>query len=70
MTKQYFITKIESYEGEDTFIRCGDDEHDFVYVVVSLDGTGSANVVDAGYRSREEAEQAWPEAKLRGAANL
>jgi hypothetical protein len=30
---RHFILRIESYEGRDTHITCGDDERDFVYVV-------------------------------------
>ena len=66
---RYFILRIDSYEGRDTHICCGDDERDFVYVVGSLDANGNADIVDCCYRSLEEAAQAWPEAMPRRARN-
>ena len=59
---RHFILRIESYDGRDTHIWCGDDERDFIYVVGCLDEYGHAEVVDCGYRSLEEAAQAGPEA--------
>jgi hypothetical protein len=60
---RHFILRIESYEGRDTYIRCGDDERDFVYGVGRLDADGTAEIVDCGYRTFEEAAEAWPEAR-------
>ena len=56
------IIKIESYEGKDTYIRCGSVDQDFLFAVVQLNEVGSAEIVDGGYRSFEEAAKAWPEA--------
>jgi hypothetical protein len=62
---RYFILRIESYEGRDTHIQCGDDQRDFVYVVGCVDANGKAEVLDYGYRSFKEAARAWPEARPR-----
>ncbi len=62
--KRHFIVRIESYEGRDTHLRCGDDdgEQDFLYCVVVVGNDGEAAIVDNGYRSHSEAAAAWPEA--------
>jgi hypothetical protein len=57
-----FIVKIESFEGRDTYVRCGDDEQDYLYCVISADDDGEVEVVDNGYRSFTEAAKAWPDA--------
>jgi len=59
-----FIVKIESFEGSDTFVRCGDDEQDFLFAVVGVDDLGRAEILDGGYRSHDEAAKAWPEAAI------
>ncbi len=56
------IVKIESFDGRDTFLHCGDDDQDFLFAVISVDAKGQAEVVDSAYRSYEEAAEAWPEA--------
>lgn len=61
-TSRIFILKIESFEGRDTFVRCGDDDQDYLFAVVSVDEKGRAEIVDGGYRSYDEAAVAWPEA--------
>jgi hypothetical protein len=58
-TERYCLLKIESYEGSDTFIRCGDETLDYIYCVVFIDDKGEAEIIDAGYRSRQEALSAW-----------
>jgi len=60
--KRTFIVKIESFDGRDCFLHCGNDEQDFLYAVVSVDADGSAEIVDSAYRTYEEAAEAWPEA--------
>jgi hypothetical protein len=60
---QRIIIRIESFEGRDTFIRCGDDHQDFLFAVVAVNEPGHAEIVDSGYRSYDEAAQAWPEAR-------
>jgi len=57
-----FIVKIESFEGTDTFVRCGDDRQDYLYCVVTVDADGHAEIVDSGYRSFDEVAEAWPDA--------
>lgn len=58
---QHFVVKIESYDGCDTYIHCGSDDQDYLFAVVAVDEAGSAEVVDSGYRSRDEAIRAWPQ---------
>lgn len=60
--KRYVVLKVESFEGRDTFLRCGDDVQDHLFAVVVLDDSGVAEIIDSGYRTREEALAAWPEA--------
>ena len=57
-----FIVKIESFEGDDTYVRCGDDRQDYLFCVVTVDAEDHAEIVDSGYRSFDEAAKAWPEA--------
>lgn len=61
--RKHFILKIESFEGEGTHIRCGDDDgsQDFLFCVVVTKRDGSAEIVDSGYRSEAELRQAWTE---------
>ncbi len=59
------VVKIESYEGDDTFLRCGNERQDHLYAVVAVDADGTAEVVDSSYRTIGEALQAWPEAAPR-----
>jgi hypothetical protein len=58
----YAIVKLESYEGDSTFIRCGDDQQDYMFLIVHVDPDGSADILDCGYRAYQEAAEAWPEA--------
>jgi hypothetical protein len=62
------IVKVESYEGEDTFLRCGDERQNYLYAVVAIDPDGTAEIVDSSYRTIREALQAWPEATPRRSA--
>ena len=57
-----FIVKIESFEGKDTYVRCGDDRQDYLFCIVGVDASGHAEIMDSGYRSFKEAAEAWPEA--------
>jgi len=59
--KSRYILRLDSFEGRDTFLRCGSDDDEFLYCIVLLDDSGKAEVVDSGYRSFEEAAAAWPE---------
>ena len=61
MERQRFIVRLESYEGEDTFLRCGDEHQDFLFAIAVL-ADGYLTIVDNGYRSQSEAIEAWPEA--------
>ncbi len=64
----YYVLQVGSYEGDSTARTqlgwSGEDESTPVaalYAIVKVD-TGGASIVDDGYRSREEARAAWPEA--------
>ena len=57
-----FIVKIESFEGRDTYVSCGDDKQDHLFCIVSVDDDGEAEIVDNSYRSFSEAAKAWPDA--------
>lgn len=63
--RQLVAVRIESYEGADTFLRCGDDEQDYLFAVVSIDAQGKADIVDSSYRTIDEVYEAWPEAQPR-----
>lgn len=56
------VVKIESYEANDTFVRCGNGQQDFLYAIIAVDRDGSAEIVDSGYRTFAEALEAWPQA--------
>jgi hypothetical protein len=59
--KTCVVVKIESYDGEDTHLHCGDEVQDFLFCIVLIDG-GATEIVDNGYRSYAEAIDAWPQA--------
>ena len=60
--QRQFIVKLESFDGDDTYVRCGDDQQDYLFCVINVDAEGHAEVVDSGYRSFDEAAKAWPDA--------
>ncbi|KAF0244569.1 MAG: hypothetical protein FD180_2387 [Planctomycetota bacterium] len=63
MKRTHFVVKLESYEGKDTHLRCGDDDEtqDYLFCVVVTKSDGTAEIVDTGYRSEDELRKAWPE---------
>ncbi len=61
---RYAILKIESFEGSDTFVRCGTVDQDYIYAVLAIDNAGSAEIIDSGYLTHSDAIAAWPEATL------
>lgn len=61
---QYYIVKIESFEGKDTFLHCGGDEHGVLYCIILVKPGAEAEIIDNGYMSYEEAAEAWPEAAV------
>lgn len=56
------VVRIESYEGEDTSLRCGSDQQNYLYAVVAVDPDGTAEIVDSSYTTLAEAIEAWPNA--------
>lgn len=64
--RRYLIVRVDSYEGEDTHIRCGDEagSQRHLYCVVASDVDEHAQIVDSGYRTYAEAAAAWPEAAV------
>jgi hypothetical protein len=57
-----FVLKLESFDGKDTYLHCGDGTRDVLYCIVELASDGRLAVVDNGYRSVREAITAWPAA--------
>lgn len=57
------VVKLESFEGSDTFLRCGNEFQEHLFTVISVHPDGSAEVVDSAYRTFAEAIAAWPEAR-------
>lgn len=60
--RRLVVLKLESYEAEDTFLRCGDETQDYLFAIVAVEADGTAEIVDSSYRSMDEALRAWPEA--------
>lgn len=61
-TKTFYVVRLDSFEGEDTYLRCGDDVQDHLFCIIVVTPEG-AEVVDSAYRSIAEAKAAWPEAR-------
>ena len=53
-----YILAIDAYTGDDTFRH---QNAETLFAIVSIDDDG-AEIIDDGYRTREEAKAAWPEA--------
>jgi hypothetical protein len=60
---KHYILAVEPLDGEEVqiTITCGWQTDVTVYAVIAVDERG-AGIVDSGYRSIYEAQQAWPEA--------
>lgn len=56
------IVMIDSYDGDDTYLHCGNDTQGHLFCIVRVDSNGEAEIVDNGYRTCEEAHDAWPDA--------
>ena len=59
---KYRAMRIESYEGNDTFLHCGDDSQYHLYCIVRIGNDGAIEIADNGFRNIDEAIVAWPEA--------
>jgi hypothetical protein len=57
---RYYIVKLETFEGDDT--ACYLLGADPMWIVMSASPSVGATIVDYGYRSVKEAQEAWPEA--------
>lgn len=57
--RRLIIVRIESYEGADTFLRCGTELQDHLFAIVAVEPSGRAELVDCGYRTRDEAARSW-----------
>lgn len=59
-----YILEVDSLDGEERTISVTDRDGDAcrVYAVIGI-GSKGAVILDNGYRTREEAREAWPEAK-------
>lgn len=60
---KFYVLKLESYEGRDTFLYCGNDTQDYLYCVVGFTEDGKLEIVDSSYRTVDEVLAAWPFAK-------
>ena len=69
MARQHILL-IESFDGDDTHLHCGDDQQDYLFCVVVQDEGGRLEIVDSGYRSLAEATEAWPDAVACDAGGL
>ncbi len=58
---RYFLLKLESYDGKDTFLSCGNDSQTHLFAVACLSEGDDLRIVDNGYRTEGEAKAAWPE---------
>ena len=58
-SREHFVLKLETFEGKDTFVHCGDHQQNFLFCIVVTNPDGTATIVDSGYRSEEEARAAW-----------
>lgn len=58
-TPQLHIVRIDSFEGRDTFLRCGTESQAHLFAVIAIDAHGGATIVDTGYRTHAEAARAW-----------
>lgn len=56
--KQYYILKLDSYEGEGSSLIVSADGSDCMYVVLCVEGK-SAEIVDWGYPTVDELLEAW-----------
>ncbi|NUN49663.1 MAG: hypothetical protein HUU15_12625 [Candidatus Brocadiae bacterium] len=68
--RTHYIVKIESFEGADRHLWCGDDDsgQDYLFCVVAAQEDGTAEIVDTGYRTLQEVQEAWPEIMSGGKA--
>ena len=67
MSREHYILRLESFDGKDTYVHCGDRQQDFLFCVVATHPDGTATVIDSGYRSEEEARTAWSDIARREA---
>jgi hypothetical protein len=59
---RHYIVRLDTFEGEDT--ACYLLGADPMWIVMAASPAEGASIVDCGYRSLEEAREAWPEAVL------
>jgi hypothetical protein len=61
---EHYVLRVESYVGEHSARAQhvqSDTQAEAVYAIVRVDREG-AEIIDDGYRSWDEAKQAWPQA--------
>jgi len=56
-----YLLRLDSYEGADTFLHCGNAKQDHLYCIVTRSKKGEFEIIDNGYRTKQEALAAWPE---------
>ena len=64
--RRHYLVRVDEFEGEDTAIEITNPRDPFLYCVAveSSDEPGVLVFVDFGYRTADEARQAWPELRL------
>jgi len=62
---QRLVLRIDSFDGRDTYLHCGNDEQQHLYAIVLVNEDGNAEIIDSAYRTLEEAIETWPEAMPR-----
>lgn len=56
-----YVLRLDSYEGTDTFLHCGNEKQDHLYCIVTHSKNGELEIIDNGYRTQQAALAAWPE---------
>lgn len=59
--QRLYVVMIESYDGDDTYLHCGNESQNHLFCVVRVDTEGQAEIIDNGYLTYKEALEAWPE---------
>jgi hypothetical protein len=59
---KHYILPIDAYDGDTTSVELfsGGEVVEQLFCIVGVSATG-ASILDSGYRSREEAKEAWPD---------
>ena len=56
--KKYYILRIDSYSGKQSFLLCNSGSENFMYAVLLVDEE-NAEIIDMGYSSKAKLVEAW-----------